>query len=156
MQLAKKGTPLVYVATAQPLDSEMAERIERHRRQRSGRWQTIEEAKEVDKVINLCQEGSIVLVDCLTIWLSHLLFEDVLSVEEILTAARRMLATAEKRQLSLVLVSNDVNEGVPPVDREVRRYIYALEQVHRLCVAEADQAVQVIAGQGVMWKGDRA
>ncbi|EGL81498.1 cobalbumin biosynthesis protein [Caldalkalibacillus thermarum TA2.A1] len=155
MQLARPGTPLIYLATARPLDAEMKQRIRRHRQGRARCWQTIEDGKDLNRVLKHCARGSIVLVDCLTIWLSFLLFEEGLPVVHILAKARRMLATARQKQLTLVLVSNDVNEGIPPADHEVARYIYALERLHRLCVAEADHAIQVVAGQVLSWKGEQ-
>ncbi|MGL6249484.1 MAG: bifunctional adenosylcobinamide kinase/adenosylcobinamide-phosphate guanylyltransferase, partial [Billgrantia desiderata] len=64
----------------------------------------------------------------------------------------RLLAEARQRDVALVIVSNDVNEGMPPEDAEVWRYLAFLQRAHRLVAQEADEVIQVMAGLPQVWK----
>jgi adenosylcobinamide kinase/adenosylcobinamide-phosphate guanylyltransferase len=144
---------LIYLATAQAKDPEMIDRIDRHITQRGSLWQTIEEPYHISRVLRSCHSGDVILVDCLTIWLNNVMFDLELSVEMIRTSIKEWVRIVSEKELHVLFVSNDVNEGVPSTQEMVHQYMKVLEDVHCDLVQKADQAIQVVAGIPVYWKG---
>lgn len=100
----------IYIATGEPRDAEMADRIARHRRERGESWTTVEAPLDLPAAIADLPHGSAGVADCLTLWLSNLMGagRDVASAtEDLLSAIRACPAT-------LVLVSNEVGLGIVP------------------------------------------
>lgn len=146
---------LMYLATARVSDDEMAARIARHRRDRGDDWRTLEAPLEIANALDQVAAGSSVLLDCLTLWASQVMFEAGLEEE----AARRMLGqlidTARRREITLVVVSNDLNEDLPPRDEMVWRYLAFLQRLHRDLAHQADRVIEVVAGCSIDWKDGR-
>ncbi|SFT76018.1 bifunctional adenosylcobinamide kinase/adenosylcobinamide-phosphate guanylyltransferase [Halomonas saccharevitans] len=143
---------LVYLATARVGDDEMAARVARHRRERGEGWLTCEAPLELADALDGVKAGSSVLLDCLTLWAGQWLFE----AERDEAAGRAMLewliASARRRDIALVVVSNDLNEDLPPRDALVWRYLAFLQRLHRDLAEEADRVIEVVAGRAVYWK----
>lgn len=156
---AEHGGGLYYLATAEAStslgDSEMARRIARHRRERGNGWATLEEPVALDVALTQVADQGTVLLDCLTLWASQVLYASALDEDAAVSMLRHVMHEVRARQLRLVVVSNDVNEGLPNHDAEVQRYVAFLQRLHRLVVTEAELVVQVIAGIPVYWKGGR-
>jgi adenosylcobinamide kinase/adenosylcobinamide-phosphate guanylyltransferase len=117
MRLGK--TPL-YLATAEILDTEMADRVETHRRQRSGRFATVEEPIELtDAIIQASKKHDVILVDCLTLWITNLL-----GVEADVAGAVEELAVAlaQIKRARVILVSNEVGLGIVPDNPMARSF----------------------------------
>ncbi|MEC9483895.1 MAG: bifunctional adenosylcobinamide kinase/adenosylcobinamide-phosphate guanylyltransferase [Halomonas sp.] len=156
---AEAGGELYYLATARSPDTsgdaEMARRITRHRRERGEAWTTLEEPVAIDTAIGQVADRSTVLLDCLTLWASQVLYASPLDDDAAVAMLGEVMHETRNRGGRLVVVSNDVNEGLPVRDTEVQRYVAFLQRLHRAVVAEADIAVQVIAGLPVYWKGER-
>jgi adenosylcobinamide kinase/adenosylcobinamide-phosphate guanylyltransferase len=150
---ASHAPHLFYLATAQAKDPEMVERIDRHITQRGSLWNTIEEPYDISRVLRSCHSGDVILVDCLTIWLNNVMFGLALSVEMIRTSIIEWLRIINEKELHVIFVSNDVNEGVPSTYEMVHQYMKVLEDMHYDLVQKADQAIQVVAGIPVYWKG---
>ena len=93
------------------------------------------------------------LLDCLTLWASRVLFELDLEASAALAQLERALAKARAADMALVVVSNDINEGMPPEDDASWRYLALLQAAHCRVAAEADCVVQVVAGLPQVWKG---
>ncbi|MBD3897607.1 bifunctional adenosylcobinamide kinase/adenosylcobinamide-phosphate guanylyltransferase [Halomonas sp. ML-15] len=147
-----RGGPRYYLATATPGDSEMAARIARHRAERGDGWRTLE-AAALDLALAEVEPGSSLLLDCLTLWASRALFEFSLEESAALAQLERTLAKARAADIALVIVSNDINEGMPPQDDASWRYLALLQAGHCRVAAEADCVVQVVAGLPQVWKG---
>lgn len=156
---AEHGGGLYYLATAEAStrlgDSEMVRRIARHRRERGDDWMTLEEPVAIDIALAQVADRGTVLLDCLTLWASQVLYASPLDEGAAVAMLRHVMHEARVRKLRLVAVSNDVNEGLPNHDAEVQRYMAFLQRLHRLVVTEAELVVQVIAGVPVYWKGER-
>lgn len=149
----ERGGARYYLATARGGgDAEMQARIERHRRSRGEGWITLEEPFDLLAVLDRVAPGSTLLLDCLTLWASQLLYASPLDEAQGIAIVERTLAEARRRNVGLVIVSNDVNEGMPPDDDETWRYLAFLQQVHCLVAREADEVVQVVAGLPQSWK----
>lgn len=150
----KKGR-LYYIATAKKSDDEMIERITIHQAQRAGRWQTVEEHYHIEDILSNCRKDDVMLLDCLTIWLSNVSFELGYNLDRVKKAVASWLDIAGNKHFHLVIVSNDVHEGMPPSDEVVFSYMYTLQQLHQLIVQRADLAVEVQAGIPIIWKEEK-
>jgi adenosylcobinamide kinase/adenosylcobinamide-phosphate guanylyltransferase len=138
---AVPGRP-VYIATAEALDAEMAERIAAHRARRGNDW--IEREVPLDLVQALIETdgGGARLVDCLTLWLSNLLHSKRDWSQEVM-----QLAQALPRQRSpVVLVTNEVGSGIVPDNALARAYRDAAGHMNQTIAGVADEVEFVIAG----------
>tara|TARA_R110000751_G_scaffold30489_1_gene78028 strand:- start:46 stop:597 length:552 start_codon:yes stop_codon:yes gene_type:complete len=158
---AAGSSPCYYLATADVCDAEMAARVARHRQTRqdewqSAQWETLEEPLAIDHALAKVPSGSAVLLDCLTLWASQVLYASELSEEEGLSLLASALADTRERDLYLVIVSNDINEALPPTDAETWRYLAFLQRVHRWLAKEADSVIEVVAGCVIDWKSAKA
>ncbi len=145
--------PRAYLATAQPLDQEMAERIERHRRSRPGDWHTLEEPLQVAQVVQ--KEGDrfgLILFDCLTLWISNLMLAEQ-GEEKILEEADRFLAACREARCSLIIVGNEVGMGIVPDNALSRNFRDLAGLIQQRVAAEADEAYFLICGLPQKIKG---
>lgn len=147
------ATSLYYVATAKRNnDREMNHRIKLHQESRSTLWTTLEEPYQIDEKIKSVKPNSVLLVDCLTVWSSNVLFSENKTYETMIERLNRLVQHTKDKQLNLILVSNDLNEEIPIPDEGVQRYIHSLEAIHKYVVSISDQAIQVVAGCPIHWK----
>ncbi|MGX4644424.1 bifunctional adenosylcobinamide kinase/adenosylcobinamide-phosphate guanylyltransferase [Massilia sp. SYSU DXS3249] len=158
------GKQVVYVATAQAGDGEMGARILHHRARRPGHWQTVEEPLLLaDALRRACTSEAIVLVDCLTLWLTNLMLcgDTPLpdSGELVLPAAFERERTAFLDVLEaglpgeLVLVSNEVGMGIVPLGALSRRFADEAGRLNQAVAARAERVVLVAAGLPLVLKG---
>lgn len=147
-----RGGQRYYLATARASDDEMAARIARHRRERGDGWLVLEAPLAIDEALARVEPGSTVLLDCLTLWASQLLYGSGLAEVAGERQLAELLALARGRSIALVVVSNDINEDLPPRDPEVWRYLAFLQRLHRQLAREADRVVEVVAGLPIDWK----
>lgn len=132
------GTEVIYLATAEAGDAEMDERIRRHRLERPVEWPTIEAPLEVAAVLRGLPSGSTVLLDCLSMLVSNLLLAGGANAEADVDAeVAAVLDAARARELSLLVVTNEVGQGIVPA--------YALGRVYRDVLGRANQRVAASA-----------
>jgi adenosyl cobinamide kinase/adenosyl cobinamide phosphate guanylyltransferase len=143
------AAPVTMVATAEALDSEMAERIARHRRERPGHWATIEEPLRLAPTLASIEPGATVIVDCLTLWVSNLL-GDRQSDDAIREHANDAAAAARLHPGVVVAITNEVGSGVVPMTELGRRFADLLGEVNRIWVEQSDRAALVVAGR-LLW-----
>lgn len=141
--------PWVYVATAEPLDDEMAARIAEHRGRRGADWRTIEASHDLAGAVAGAPAGSTVLVDCLTLWLSNLM----LTHAEIEAEADRLDDALAQARGPIVLVSNEVGLGIVPDNALARRFRDAQGRLNQRMAARADRVVLMVAGLPLVVKG---
>lgn len=142
---------VLFVATAEPYDDDMVTRIARHRAERPAAWSTLEEPRALVPALAALDldRYPVVVIDCLTLWVSNLLLahEDDPEVEAMIVArARELLATHAAHEATWIVVSNEVGLGVVPPSPLGRRYRDALGRVNQLFAAAADEAYLVVAG----------
>jgi adenosylcobinamide kinase / adenosylcobinamide-phosphate guanylyltransferase len=135
------GDDVTYIATAEALDDDMRERIARHRADRRPAWSTIEEPLDLaDALTRVTTSSRVVLVDCLTLWVSNLMLRDrEANVDGVID-------TYESRAASLILVTNEVGLGVVPSTPLGRRYRDVLGRVNQRIARRADRVHLVVAG----------
>ncbi|MDE2767744.1 MAG: bifunctional adenosylcobinamide kinase/adenosylcobinamide-phosphate guanylyltransferase [Chloroflexota bacterium] len=155
-ELAGDGGRVLFVATAEPGDEEMAARIAAHRAERPATWSTLEEPIDlVTALTPLVPDFDTVLIDCLTLWVSNLLLQDPDregTPAHIQTQARRLIDLYERSDVSWIVVSNEVGLGVIPTTRLGRDFADGLGRVNQQFAAAADDVVVMFAGLPVNLK----
>ena len=135
----------LYLATAQPTDEEMRSRISEHRSRRGKAWQTIEESYDiVEVVLREARPDRPILVDCLTLWLSQVLFNGKETEEEI-DRLKVLLGSGALRG-PVVFVSNEIGLGVIPDNTVSRVFVDAQGELNQLVASLANRVVLVTAG----------
>ena len=141
------GIPVTYIATAPVIDDDMANRVQRHREERPPEWSTIEE--EIDLLGALAKvESGLVIVDCLTLWTSNLMWRDLTDAEIRRHSEDAAVAAAERADPTVV-ISNEVGLGIHPETDLGRRYRDVLGWVNQTWASAADPALFLVAGQAV-------
>jgi adenosylcobinamide kinase/adenosylcobinamide-phosphate guanylyltransferase len=141
--LAKEsGGRLVMIATAQAFDAEMVERIARHREDRGAAWSTVEAPTDLTGALAGRGAGDVVVVDCLTLWLSNLMLDD----QDVAGAAAELVAVAGRFEGVLWLVSNEVGFGIVPDNALARRFRDEAGRLHQALAQAADAVTLVVAG----------
>ena len=152
-QLAEtSGLPVTYIATSQPLDGEMNERVRLHRERRPAHWGLVEEPLALADVLYAeAAEGRCLLIDCLTLWLTNLLMLD--DPERLAAERDALLDCLEQLPGSLVLVSNETGLGVVPMGELTRRYVDHAGLLHQAVAERCQRVVLTVAGLPLMLKG---
>ncbi|MEM8701103.1 MAG: bifunctional adenosylcobinamide kinase/adenosylcobinamide-phosphate guanylyltransferase [Pseudomonadota bacterium] len=146
---AKSGLQKIYVATGAAFDAEMAERIAAHKRQRGDGWQTIEEQIDLaDVLARECRPGCVVLVDCLTLWLSNLTFAE----KDIAAETARLCEAVRELPSASIFVSNEVGMGIVPDNRLSRSFRDAQGRLNQDIADACGQVVFVAAGLPLLMK----
>jgi len=142
------GGRVVFVATAEPGDAEMADRIARHRAERPPGWRTEEAPLDLPAVLaDLPGHADVVIVDCLNLWVANLLHKSPdLSDVELERQAAELAAASSRPPFSLILVSNEVGWGVHPETALGRRFRDALGRVNQAAARAADDVILMVAG----------
>jgi adenosylcobinamide kinase / adenosylcobinamide-phosphate guanylyltransferase len=140
------GTSVAFLATARALDGDMATRIGRHRAERPARWTTIEEPYEVPAASRrAARSHDLVVVDCVTVWVSNLM-ERGDDDARVLAAVDDLAKLLRERLVSVILVSNEVGEGVHPPTELGRRFRDLLGLANQRLAAAADRVTLMVAG----------
>jgi len=142
---AAYGGPVCFIATATAGDEEMAARIARHRAERPATWRTVEEPLELQAALARADDDALVIVDCLTLWVSNQLAAGA-GDEEIAEHAARAAERAARRAAPVIAVSNEVGMGIVPADPLTRHFRDVHGSVNATWVAHAAQASLVVAG----------
>ncbi len=147
---APGGRP-VYLATAEPGDAEMAERIRRHRERRGLGWATIEEPLDIVGRL-AAADGAAVLVDCLTLWLANLMQAGL----DVAAETARLVEALARHAGPVVLVANEVGFGIVPDNPLARDFRDHAGRLNQAVAAVADRVYLVAAGLPLVLKDDGA
>ena len=164
--------PVTYIATAQVWDEEMALRVKKHQQQRPSTWRLIEEPRNIyDTLFQLKDEDAVILLDCVTLWLTNLLLagqagqatpsqngeefplslknENLLSntVEpQILATVQRVAQLAQEIKPQVIFVTNEVGQGIVPENPLSRAYRDLAGRSNQILARSADSVYLVVAG----------
>ena len=129
------GVPVLFIATGEAGDEEMAGRIARHRAERPGGWSTVEEPLELARALREAPQDATVVVDCLSLWVANGGGDGA------------ALDAAVARDTLTIAVSNEVGLGIVPDNALARAYRDDLGRVNAAWCAAADEAWLVVAGK---------
>lgn len=148
------GNKKIFIATCIPHDAEMKRRVDRHQKERGQDWQTVEAPVHLPRTIVECsRRASVLLVDCLTLWISNLLMEtenDEVIDEQILNLIQSLASAG----CPVVIVSNEVGAGIVPENKLARRFRDLVGAANQAVAAQADRVVWMVAGIPVKIKGN--
>ncbi len=136
----------IFIATCRPLDNEMEERVSRHQKERDGKWQTIEEPLLLEEAIreNSTPE-TLILVDCITLWLTNLLMEndDLNFLEQQAISLAKVLKQVKGE---IILVTNEVGAGIVPENRLARVFRDAAGFANQRIAESVDSVIWAVSG----------
>ncbi len=143
--------PRLYVATGEALDEEMSARILRHQQDRGPDWQTREEPLALAGALRGSNgHFGVILVDCLTMWLSNLLTRREADLEE---EKRQLAEVLPRMQTPVIVVTNEVGWGIVPANPLARRFRDVAGTLNQHIASLADVAVLVVSGLPLYLKG---
>ncbi len=171
---AHSGLPITYIATAQIWDDEMADRVEKHRQSRPSTWNVIEEPIHIEEtLLNLKENNGLILLDCVTLWLTNLLLADSnpekspandhpntntptdkpfnsnpISIDEseILNNVRRAAQITSQISPKVIFVTNEVGQGIVPDNPLARVYRDLAGRANQILAEAASAVYFVVAG----------
>ena len=164
----RSGLPVVYLATMEPGDDELRERVERHRARRPSAWETIEEPLEVVAALERIDRGALVLLDCATLWITNLLVRTIddfdaapadtweQAIAECVALAGELVERQSGRTGPLVAVTNEVGLGVVPETRSGRYFRDAAGLVNQELARQAERVVLMVSGRPLELSGGSA
>lgn len=130
------GPRRVFLATAQAFDGEMTDRIQRHQAERAGSYRTIEEPHAVPEAVRALTDCDVLLLDCITLWLSNLLGA---GADDIQARVAALIAAIQAAPFDTVVVSNEVGLGIVPMNALARRFRDETGWAHQALSAAADE-----------------
>lgn len=144
--------PYLFLATCQNVDEEMAARIRRHQADRQDRgWQTIEEPIDPASIISQTKPDTVLLLDCLTLWVSNLLLaaEDEgrqFTEKDMIHHAKILALACHQHKSTAILVTNEVGLGIVPDNPLARKYRDLVGRCNQQIATAADQVILVSCG----------
>ncbi len=142
------GPQRIYLATAEAGDAEMEDRITQHRQDRGTGWSTCEETLHIANKLDM---GPVVLLDCLTLWLSNLLMTGI-DDTKIAAACDELCVTLRRCTNDVVLVTNEVGLGIVPSSALGRRFRDLAGRLSQRVAAECDEVVLICSGLPLVLK----
>jgi adenosylcobinamide kinase/adenosylcobinamide-phosphate guanylyltransferase len=151
--LAKKYKRVAFIATCQPLDKEMRQRIKMHRELRPKHWQTFEEYRDIALTLRKISFGfDCIIIDCLTLFVSNLMSakKNQKSIEE---KIKRILLLLKTMKASAILISNEVGLGIVPENKLARDFRDIAGKVNQIVAKEAKRVIFMASGIPMKIKG---
>lgn len=148
---SESGLDVIYIATSQPVDAELNQRVALHRQRRPESWGLIEEPLELARVLreNAAPDHCL-LVDCLTLWLTNLLLENS---ERLALELEALLDCLVQLPGEIIFVSNETGLGVVPLGELTRRYVDEAGLLHQALAERCERVVLTVAGLPLILKG---
>ena len=142
----------IYLATCEALDDEMIQRVETHKRLRGPEWLTIEEPVEIiDRIKQYSDNAGVILLDCLTLWLSNLLLKGNNNLK-MMEAIEGLIHSLRERRISVIIVSNEVGMGIVPADPLSRRFRDLSGMANQKIAEVADTVIFMVSGMPLFLK----
>ena len=147
--LTNQTTTPYYVATSVVLDQETHEKVSAHQYMRGPNWHTIEEPVELGPVLGQLPAGSLVLVDCLTMWLNNLMYHEL----DVDGYTDQMLETLARSELDITFVSNEVGSGGISENALTRKFARLQGTLNQRIAKQSDRVAFFAAGLPMWLKG---
>lgn len=143
----------IYIATSEPFDDEMKDRISRHRKERGENFQTLEEPINLSEAIARIPEGTeVALIDCMTVWLGNLMHK-LEPREYPCGPIQNFFQTLENPPCDLIVVTNEVGSGIIPHEAMTRTYRDWAGWLNQDVAKRSEHVVLVACGQPLALKG---
>lgn len=142
MALGLSDNP-VYLATSRVWDKEHEKRIERHKADRGPEWTNIEEEKYLS-IHNL--SSRVVLIDCVTLWMTNFFFDNEQDIEKSLEEAKHELRELFKQDATFIIVSNEIGMGGSPSDKMAFHFTDMLGLMNQFIAKRADEVYITFSG----------
>lgn len=139
----KNGTDLYYLATSRVWDDDFKERIKRHQSDRDERWTTIEEEVHLSK---LDLTGKTVVLDCITLWLTNIFYDNNSDLDQSLTLAKNEWNTLIQQDCNLIVVSNELGMGLHPMEEMSRKFTDMQGWMNQHIAASAEHVLFMVSG----------
>lgn len=133
----------VYVATARHWDDDFEKRIQRHRNDRDERWTSVEEEKYISR-LNLA--GKVVVVDCVTLWLTNFFVDSKQDIDACLDACKREIDALKTRNTTYIIISNELGMGMHADTETGRKFTDLQGWMNQYIAAKADKVVFMVSG----------
>lgn len=147
----KWGGHVTFIATAEARDEEMTARIAQHRETRDPAWTTLEEPIEIAEAISTVPADSLIVLDCLTLWVSNLL-DRGLEAQEGERRAREASSTLARRSAPAIVITNEVGSGIVPANAAAREFRDLLGSINSIFANDARRVLFVSAGRVMSMK----
>lgn len=147
LRRAENFSRRVFIATAEITDEEMRERIERHKKERSSGWETVEAPRDLPEAIRrITDPEAVVIVDCLTVWLGNLMHYDKTTTEDSRPCLDLLEALKASRAARVILVTNEVGMGIVPENELSRRFRDVAGRLNQRVAEIADSVILSVCG----------
>lgn len=148
--ILNSGLSPVYLATSRIWDDEVQTKVDLHRARRGPEWVTVNAPLDVATPLRAALPGQAVLLDCATMWLTNVMLDE----RDVETAQAEMMAALSACPAPVVVVSNEVGQGIVPDNALARRFREAQGRLNIALAAQATCVVHVVAGLSQVLKGD--
>jgi len=142
------GDAVTFIATAEAFDDEMTDRIDRHRGERNPAWRTIEAPRDLATALSMATTP-VVIVDCLSLWVSNLMLDGITEAEIV---ARSACLVPSKIAPLIITVTNEVGLGIVPDNALARAYRDCLGRVNQAVAAASTEAHLLVSGLALRLK----
>lgn len=132
-----------YLATSRIWDKDFQKRVDRHVSDRDERWTTIEEEKNISEVIS---NKSVVVIDCVTLWLTNFYVDTKYDVQESLSLAKSQIEKLKKLDATIIIISNEIGMGIHSEHESGRKFTELQGWVNQAIGKMADKAIFMVSG----------
>ena len=133
----------IYLATSRIWDKDFQKRVDRHVSDRDERWTTIEEEKKISNVIS---ENTIVVIDCVTLWLTNFYVDTKYNTQEALRLAKEEIEKLKKIKATIIIISNEIGMGLHADTESGRKFTELQGWTNQHIAKYADKAVFMVSG----------
>ncbi|GAA4272378.1 bifunctional adenosylcobinamide kinase/adenosylcobinamide-phosphate guanylyltransferase [Aquimarina gracilis] len=132
-----------YLATSRIWDDDHRKRVDRHIADRDQRWTSIEEEKQLSKVI---KDHSVVVIDCVTLWLTNYFVDTKNNVDESLALAKEEFNRLLQKKATIIIISNEIGMGVHASTKVGRKFTELQGWMNQHIAKHADKAIFMVSG----------
>jgi len=148
LSLLKKDSKAMFVATGVEMDDEMKERIKYHKSERPENWETIEEPVDLVSLFENYDDkiDTPIIIDCLTFWVSNLMFYNGFTKEKIANEAKKLSSILSQLKTRVVVVTNELGMGIVPAGEESRVFRKVAGEVNQIFAEKSECVYFVVSG----------
>ncbi|MFC2061268.1 bifunctional adenosylcobinamide kinase/adenosylcobinamide-phosphate guanylyltransferase [Elusimicrobiota bacterium] len=149
------GQNFYFLATAVPIDQELKDRIEKHRKNRKDTWNTVEEPLKLAEAVKNIPHNSTVLLDCITLWIGNMMTEnsDFIDSKIVEKEIDGVVTEVRQKEIDLYIVTNEVGSGIIPENQISRVYLDTIGKTNKKLACSADEVYLMTSGVDLKIKG---